>query len=152
MTIELQPQRQGARAHPPAVAPNLQPSGNRPPAAAEPETEEPPSPTSSTSSSQHPMETAEDVAPSQVQEATPPAAASNAQNAPPLASNAQKANATTSGTSSQSSATKAEAMQVEAAPSSTNENANPPVKETNMDEAIRVTRARLRKSRSGPKS
>ncbi|KAJ9165983.1 hypothetical protein P3X46_020790 [Hevea brasiliensis] len=144
-----QPQQQGARPHQPATAPNRQPSttSNRQPAAAQPETEEPPSPTSSASSSQHQMEVAEEVGPSEVQKATP-AIVSNAQKAP-SSSNAQKANATTSETSSQ---TKAEAMQVEAAPSSTNENANPPTKESSMEEAFRVTRARLRKSRSGPKT
>ncbi|KAJ9186463.1 hypothetical protein P3X46_002033 [Hevea brasiliensis] len=147
-----QPQHQGARAHQPADALNHQPStNNRQPAAAQPETEEPASPTSSSSSSQHQMEVPEDVAPSPVLEATPTAAASNAQNAPASPSNALKANAT-SEASNQSSTTKAEAMQVEAAPSSTNENANPPTNETNMDEAIRVTGARLRKSRSGSKS
>uniref|UniRef100_A0A2C9U0H0 HVA22-like protein n=1 Tax=Manihot esculenta TaxID=3983 RepID=A0A2C9U0H0_MANES len=146
-----QPQQQGARANQPA-APNRQPStSNRQPAAAQPETEEPPSPTSSTSSSQHQMEVAEEMGRSPVKEATPPAVVLNALKAPALASNAQKANVT-SETSSSSSVSKAEEMQVEAAPSSTNENANPPTKETNMDEAIRVTRARLRKSRSGPKS
>ncbi|EEF52707.1 conserved hypothetical protein [Ricinus communis] len=143
-----QPQ-QGVRARQPATATNRQSSNtsNRQPAVAQPENEEPPSPTSSTSSSQHHTDVAEEVREAPV----PPAAASNALKAPAGASSVQKVDAGPE-TSSQPSSTKAEVMQIEAAPSSTNENENPPPKETNMDEAIRVTRARLRKSRSGPKS
>ncbi|KAH7567144.1 hypothetical protein ACOSP7_011115 [Xanthoceras sorbifolium] len=71
---------------------------------------------------------------------------SNAQKATFAASNAQKANSA-SETSSQSMPNEPEAMQVEVL---SNENdANPPPKETVMEETIRVTRGRLRKNRSG---
>ncbi|XP_044475485.1 HVA22-like protein i isoform X2 [Mangifera indica] len=86
-------QQQPARARQPPV-PNRQPA-----TATQPMTEEPPSPTSSTSSSQHQKEVAEEVGPSQVPEAAPPArtnslkansATSNTQKANPATSNAQK--------------------------------------------------------------
>ncbi|KAJ4847863.1 hypothetical protein Tsubulata_017235 [Turnera subulata] len=137
-----QPQQQGARARPPPTAPNRQPSSNsiRQPAATQPEAEEPPSPTSSTSSTQHQMEvTAAEGAPPKVPETAPPA---------PTASNTQKANATSE--ASKSAPTEAEAMQIEAtASSSANESVIPPANETVMEQSIRVTRNRLRKTRSG---
>ncbi|KDP36936.1 hypothetical protein JCGZ_08227 [Jatropha curcas] len=145
-----QPQ-QGTRTRQPANAPTRQPSttSNCQPAVQQPETEEPPSPTSSTSSSRHQAEVNEEVIPAQAREAAPPAAALIGPKAPTAPSNAQKTNA--SETSSQPSSSKAEAMEIEAEPSK-NENANPPPKDTNMDEAIRRTSARLRKSRSAPKT
>ncbi|XP_065881578.1 putative HVA22-like protein g [Euphorbia lathyris] len=149
------------KAHPPASALNRQPSA-RQPAPAQPENKEPPSPTSSTSSSQQFMDEAEEVVPQAREPTAPPAgifnplkgpaAISNAQKAPAGASSNPKANATPE-TSLQSLSSKDEAMITEAAPSSTNANANSPKKESsNMDGGIRVTRATLRKSRSGLKS
>ncbi|KAJ4827052.1 hypothetical protein Tsubulata_042040 [Turnera subulata] len=139
---KTKPQQQGARARPPPTAPNRQPSSNsiRQPAATQPEAEEPPSPTSSTSSTQHQMEvTAAEGAPPKVPETAPPA---------PTASNTQKANATSE--ASKSAPTEAEAMQIEAtASSSANESVIPPANETVMEQSIRVTRNRLRKTRSG---
>ncbi|GMY28279.1 putative HVA22-like protein g [Fagus crenata] len=155
-----QPQQPSARVRPPPSTPKRQP------ATAQPETEEPPSPTSSTSSSQHQKEVAEEVGPSQVPTAAPPAAGANTQKAtapPPAAAantqkptapppaagaNTQKASAP-SETTTEAAPTEPQPMQVEAAPaSSADENTNPPPKETVMDEAIRNTRGRLRKARS----
>lgn len=100
--MKLQLQRRDARTHQPVAAPNRQPSKiSRQSAATQPESEGPLSPTSSSSSSQSQMEEAEDVAPSQVREATPLA---------------------------------------------TNDDTNPPTNEADVDEAILVTPAKLRKS------
>lgn len=115
----------------------------RQPAKAQPETEEPPSPTSSTSSSQHQKEVAEEVGPSQVPKAAPPAA-----DPPAAAANTQKETAP-SETTSQTTPTEAQPMQIEATPpSSAEENTNPPPPEPVVEETIRVTRAKLRKARS----
>lgn len=121
------PQQQGPKARQP---PKRQPSSR-----AESESEEPSSPTSSTSSSQHQNEVAEEVGPSQAK-AAPPATALNT----------EKANVGPE-TSNQPTATEDEPM-VEPVPP-VDENGNPPPKESIMDETIRVTRGRLRKSRSG---
>ncbi|KAJ1421633.1 TB2/DP1/HVA22-related protein [Sesbania bispinosa] len=107
-------------------------------AATAPQAEVPSSPTSSSSSSQHQKE-AEELGSSQV----PKAASSLAPSSP------QKSNSTPEPTD-QSAPVEAEPMQIDAsAPpsSSANENENPP-KETIMEESIRVTRGRLRKTRS----
>ncbi|CAK7346223.1 unnamed protein product [Dovyalis caffra] len=146
-----QPQQQGARGRQPP-APSRQPSTNRQPAPTPAETEEPPSPTSSTSSSQHQTEVAEETDPSKVLEAAVPATASN----PP------KANGAASEVSSQPQPTEEEAMETEEAPSSSanenapsssaNENENNTPKETVMEQTMRLTRGRLRKTRSVTKS
>lgn len=139
--MKSQPQQQGARARQPP--PSRQPSINRQATPAQAETEEPPSPTSSTSSSQNHMEVAEVAAgPSKVLETAVPATAS---------SNAQKENAAASEVSSQPKSTEEEAVETEEAPpsSSANENENPAPKETVMEQTMRVTRGRLRKTRSG---
>ncbi|XP_041021781.1 putative HVA22-like protein g [Juglans microcarpa x Juglans regia] len=108
----------------------------------QPETEEPPSPSSSTSSNQHQKEVAEEVGRAQEPKG-PPAA---------VGVNTQKATAAPE-TTSEATPTEAETMQIEVAPSSSNdENTNPAPKETVMEEAIRVTRGRLRKARSAGKS
>ena len=115
---------------------------NRQAQAAEPEVEEPPSPTSSTSSSQHQKEVAEEVGPSKV----PSHVAKPA--TPSASSNSQKAD-TASENTSQPAENDTEAMQIEPVPLSPgNESTNPPLKETLMEESIRVTRVRLRKTRS----
>ncbi|XP_011045109.1 PREDICTED: putative HVA22-like protein g [Populus euphratica] len=137
-----QPQQQGARARQPP-APSRQPSTNRQATPAQADAKEPPSPTSSTSSSQNQMEVAEVAAgPSKVLEAAVPATAS---------SNAQKENAAASEVSSQPKPTEEEAVETGEAPpsSSANENENPAPKETVMEQTMRVTRGRLRKTRSG---
>lgn len=121
----------------------VRPPPKRQPAKAQLETEEPPSPTSSTSSSQHQKEVAEEVGPSQVPKAAPPAA-----DPPAVAANTQKATAP-SETTSQTTPTEDQPMQIEATPpSSAEENTNPPPPEPVVEESIRVTRAKLRKTRS----
>ncbi|KAA8537529.1 hypothetical protein F0562_027137 [Nyssa sinensis] len=123
-----QPQQQGARV--------------RQPAATTPHpTEEPPSPTSSTSSSEHEQEeVAQELGLPQG-----PTAAS-----PVVGLNAQK---TTAGQppveiTKHSNSDEAEAMQMEPVSSSATENVNPPPQETVMEEVVRVTRGRLRKTRA----
>ena len=111
--------------------------------AAQPEAEEPPSPTSSISSSQHQKEVAEELGPSKV----PPSQVAKPAT-PSASSNSQKAN-TASESTSQPAETDVEAMQNELVPPSPGkESTNPPPKETIMEESIRVTRGRLRKTRS----
>lgn len=135
-------QAQGTRARQPSGVPNRQSSSKT--QAAAPEDEEPPSPTSSTSSSQHQKEVAEEVGPSKVpSQVAKPAT-------PSASSNSQKAD-TASVSTSQPAEAEVEAMQTEeqVPPSPGNESANPPPKETLMEESIRVTRGRLRKTRSG---
>ncbi|XWS24469.1 hypothetical protein CRYUN_Cryun28dG0105200 [Craigia yunnanensis] len=132
-------QAQGARSHQTSSVPNRQSSNKA--QAAEPEAEEPPSPTSSTSSSQHQKEVAEEVGPSKV----PSHVAKPA--TPSASSNSQKADTAPENTS-QPAETDTEAMQIEPVPPPGNESTNPPSKETLMEESIRVTRGRLRKTRS----
>ncbi|KAH1204265.1 HVA22-like protein i [Glycine max] len=106
----------------------------KPAAAAEPQVEEPPSPTSSTSSSQLQREVEEELGSSPQ---VPKAPTSKSNVAPE--------------TTNQSAPAEAEPKQIEAAPSSAKENGNSPptsTKETLMEESIRVTRGRLRKTRS----
>ncbi|XWS25894.1 hypothetical protein CRYUN_Cryun27aG0106700 [Craigia yunnanensis] len=133
-------QAQGARARQPSGLPNRQTSSKA--QAAQPEAEEQPSPTSSISSSQHQKEVAEELGPSKVpsQVAKP--------STPSASSNSQKAN-TASESTSQPAETEVEAMQNELVPPSPgNESTKPPPKETIMEESIRLTRGRLRKTRS----
>lgn len=118
-----QPQKQGPKAR--------QPPKRQPAPKAQAESEEPSSPSSSSSSTQHQNEVVEEVGPSQAK-AAPPATAPNA--GPE--------------TSNQPTATEDEEM-IEPVPPSVDEDENPPPKESIMDETIRVTRGRLRKSRSG---
>ncbi|XVE69750.1 hypothetical protein DITRI_Ditri10aG0016200 [Diplodiscus trichospermus] len=133
-------QGQGARARQPSSVPSHQSSSKAP--AAQPEVEEPPSPTSSTSSSQHQKEVTEELGPSKVSSEVAKQATLSA------SSNSQKAD-TASESTSQPAETEAEAMQYElVSPSPENESANPPPKDTLMEESIRVTRSRLRKTRS----
>ncbi|KAM3758648.1 hypothetical protein ACB098_01G060900 [Castanea mollissima] len=145
---QSQPQQQQQQKQQPNGRVRPTPPPKRQPAKAQPETEEPPSPTSSTSSSQDQKEVAEEVGPSQVPKAAPPTAAPPAPAPPAPAANTQKATAP-SETTSQTTTTEAQPMQIEATPpSSTEENTNPPPPETVIDESIRVTRGRLRKTRS----
>ncbi|XWS14474.1 hypothetical protein CRYUN_Cryun35bG0012600 [Craigia yunnanensis] len=124
----------------PSSVPNRQ-SSTKPQAAA-PKVEEPPSPTSSTSSSEHQKEVAEEVGisklPSRVAKPATPSTSSNSQKADTKSEN-----------TNQPAETDTEAMQIESVPPSPrNEDRNPSPKETLMEESIRVTRGRLRKTRS----
>ncbi|KAK6939357.1 TB2/DP1/HVA22-related protein [Dillenia turbinata] len=158
---QQQTQPPGVRGRQPPSTPKRQAS-----TAAETETEEPPSPTSSTSSNQHQQEVAQQVEPSKALKVAPTATASNTQKASALlqkvtavqspraaAGITQKAIAVkpVEESTSESAPAELEAMQIEPSPSAANANSEPP-KETVMDEAIRVTRGRLRKTRSSAKS
>ncbi|KAE8731390.1 HVA22-like protein h [Hibiscus syriacus] len=131
---------QGARASQPSGGPNRQTSSNA--QSAQSGAKQPSSPALSTSSSQHQKEVAEDVGPSKVpsQLAKPPTRSASL--------NSQKAD-TASETTSQPAETEAEATETELLPPyPVNESTDPPPKETLMEESIRLTRGRLRKSRS----
>lgn len=130
-----QPQPQSTRVRQTAPAPNRQP----PP-------EEPPSPTSSTSSSQHQQDVAQEVSGGGTVQ-VPTAAQSSSSNSQKTSTSTNPNPATTE-TTSRPGSVEAEAMQIERAASLPNESANPGPKETVMEEAIRVTRGRLRKNRS----
>ncbi|KAF9686732.1 hypothetical protein SADUNF_Sadunf02G0020000 [Salix dunnii] len=142
--LHTKPQQQGVRARQPS-APSRQPSTNRQPARTQAEPDEPLSPSSSTSSSQHKMEVAEEACPSKVLEAAGPATASIGHTAPEV--------------SSQPKPTEEEAMKTEDVPSSSanenenknkDENENSTPKETLMEQRTQDTRGgRLRKTRSG---
>ncbi|KAL4308539.1 hypothetical protein GQ457_01G009230 [Hibiscus cannabinus] len=134
-------QAQGARACQPSGVPNRQTSSK--PQSAQSGAKQPSSPASSASSSQHHKEVAEDVGPSKVpsQLAKPPTRS--------VSLNSQKADAASETTSGQPVETEAEAMQTESLPPSPeNEGTNPQPKDTLMEESIRLTRGRLRKTRS----
>lgn len=107
--------------------------------ASQSDAEEPLSPTSSTSSSQHQNEVEEVVGPSKRPKAAPTAPASRAQKA-----------TTSSDATIRPTKSEADAMQIEVVPPpSTKENGDhPSPKETVMEEAIRVTRGRLRRTRT----
>lgn len=153
------------RVRPPA------PAKGQPAAATKPQVEEPPSPASSTSSSQFQKEVVEELGSPQVAKAAPPVASSSSPKSPSAGLSKQKPplpglttqkssvaglitqkSSPTPETTIKSASTEAEPKQVEAAaPSSSsanNENGKPPIKETIMEESIRVTRGRLRKTRS----
>ncbi|KAE8656068.1 HVA22-like protein h [Hibiscus syriacus] len=132
-------QAQGARASQPSGGPNRQTSSKA--QSAQSGAKQPLSPASSTSSSQHQKEVAEDVGPSKVpsQLAKTPARSASL--------NCQKAD-TASETTSQPVETEAEATETELLPPPENECTEPPPKETLMEESIRLTRGRLRKTRS----
>nr|ACU17876.1 unknown [Glycine max] len=161
-------QRPGVRVRQPAPA---KPAAA---AAAEPQVEEPPSPTSSTSSSLLQREVEEELGSSpQVPKAPPSSVASLSNQKTPVAGlstqkstgvslniqkstgaslSTQKSNVAPE-TTNHSAQAEAEPKQIEVAPSSSssaNENGNPSpsTKETLMEESIRVTRGRLRKTRS----
>lgn len=133
-----QPQQgaQGARVHQPAAAPNRKPA-----ASAQPETEEA-APASSSSAGPH----QKDVTEEEVQPKVPTPASSAA------GVNALKVTATQAllETAKSSSSNDAEAMQIEAVTSSsvTEKTNTLPPQETVMEEGVRVTRGRLRKTRA----
>ncbi|OIW03533.1 hypothetical protein TanjilG_30953 [Lupinus angustifolius] len=132
------------------------PTNRQPGAATQPQDEEPPSPTSSVSSAQFQKEVQEELASAKVPKAVSLVAGLNVQKAnskPSVASLITQKSSPIPETTTQSAPTEAEPKQIEAAaaaaPSSSgNENGKPPTKETIMEESIRVTRGRLRKTRS----
>lgn len=136
-----QPQQQGTGARKPTAVPNRRPTSKVPSPS-----DEPPSPgsSSSASSSQDDEEEAQESGTSQSLTAAPPRTnVLNAQKGPAVQPPAE--------TSNHVKANETEAMQIEAVSSSANENVDPPpVQETVMEEAVRVTRNRLRKARSAP--
>ncbi|CAI8606583.1 unnamed protein product [Vicia faba] len=169
-------QKPGVRVRKPAPAKGQQA------AAIEPQVEEPPSPASSTSSSQFQREVTEELSSQQAPKAAvplvaglnnqkssvaglinqkssvaglinqkPPVAGLTTQKSSIASLITQKSNPTTS-TTIKSASTEAEPKKIEAAAtppsSSANENGKSPIKETIMEESIRVTRGRLRKTRS----
>ncbi|RDY13009.1 HVA22-like protein i, partial [Mucuna pruriens] len=162
-------QRAGVKVRQPA------PANRQAAAPTEPIVEEPPSPTSSTSSSQLHREVEEELASPQVPKAATSVAGSNNQKTSVAGLSTQKSSvaglstqnqkSTVAGLSTQKSNLAQEATnqsapteaeppkQIEAAPSSSSsakENGNPPtpIKEAIMEESIRVTRGKLRKTRS----
>ncbi|CAN0872111.1 HVA22-like protein i [Linum grandiflorum] len=138
-----QQQQQGGRGR---QAPN-QPSNVRnqqSTAVSKPATEEPiPSPSSSASSSQNHMEVDEEVSSKSSEPISSAVGAPNPQRAPPTTA---KAPNMARSISTPSEPDKTEGMEAEAAASN---DLTP--KETVMEETMRVTRARLRKTRSGAK-
>lgn len=109
--------------------------------------EEPPSPTSSTTSSQYQKEIAEELTSPKVPKAATKETSSDTLNQ--VAGLGPKATAAPE-TSSQATSAEMEVKQIDAVPStSETETSNPPPKDTVMEESIRVTRGRLRKTRSG---
>ncbi|KAF3446769.1 hypothetical protein FNV43_RR11949 [Rhamnella rubrinervis] len=140
---------QPPRPRPPPPAPNHQSSAasNRQPGTAtQSQTEEPPSPTSSTTSSQCKKEIAEELASPKVPKAATKETSSDTLNQ--VAGSNPKATAAAE-KSSQATSAETEVTQIDAVPStSETETANPPPKDTVMDESIRVTRARLRRKNS----
>ncbi|KAL6952415.1 hypothetical protein U1Q18_041997 [Sarracenia purpurea var. burkii] len=129
-----QPQQQGARARQPTIAPNRKPAAAKTP----PPSEEPPSPASSTSSSQEEPEEAQDL------ESTAPTVTTLiTQKAPIIQPSAETSN------HANSDETEAAVQTEPVVSSSANGTLNPPpVQETIMEEAIRVTRGRSRKTRA----
>nr|KYP64769.1 HVA22-like protein i [Cajanus cajan] len=112
-------------------------SNSQPGAATEPQAENPSPPTSS-SPSQHQKEVAEELGASQV----PKAPSSIVAGLSSLKSNPIPE------TTNQTAPAEANPMQIEAEAPSANEDENPPLEDTIMEESIRVTRGRLRKNRS----
>ncbi|KAK4795731.1 hypothetical protein SAY86_028057 [Trapa natans] len=130
-----QPPAQDARAGQPPTAINRQLSRKVPV-----EMEEPPSPTSSISSSQDSKEVAEVEGPSYVPKAE----------APSVAAPVPSKSATAMETSAPSESAAVESVKAEGVPPAGDENPKPPPKETVMEETLRQTRVRLRKTRSVP--
>ncbi|KAG5065136.1 hypothetical protein AAZX31_04G024100 [Glycine max] len=115
-------------------------SNSQPASATEPQAENPSSPTSSSSSQQQKEVAEEELGSSQVPKAPYTVAGLSSQKSNPIPE-----------TANQSVPEEDEPMQIEAAApssSSANENENPPLEDTIMEESIRVTRGRLRKNRS----
>ncbi|KAK2971460.1 hypothetical protein RJ640_020866 [Escallonia rubra] len=130
-----QPQ-QGGRVRQPTAQPNRKTVATT----AQPEVEEPPSPTSSTSSGSQQQDLAEDEGPPQEPTEGSTAAGLNAQKT--------TAAKTLTETAKPSKPNEAEVMQIESASSSAKENVNPPPQDAVMEETVRVTRGRSRKPRS----
>ncbi|PKI45674.1 hypothetical protein CRG98_033990 [Punica granatum] len=134
-----QPQQQAPGAGQAPAGLNRQPSRK-----VQVENEEPPSPTSSISSSQDQKEVTEVAGPSNVPKPAPskPVSSAPAPVPPKLAASME--------TSAQSAPAEAEPAKTEAVPPAEDENPDPPPKETFMEDTLRRTRGRLRKARSVP--
>lgn len=129
-----QPPQRGNRPRPVPSAVNRQPTSKVPV-----ENEEPPSPTSSTSSMQEQRDVAEVAGPSNVPKAVPAPSALPATKMAPVSEDA-----------TQATSSEAAAKQIEVQPSTSTENGNPSPKETIMEGTIYRTRAKLRKARAAP--
>ncbi|KAJ8561330.1 hypothetical protein K7X08_027520 [Anisodus acutangulus] len=137
-----QPQRQNSRGHKHAVTP---PKRRSAAPATKVQTEEQASPASTESSSEKEADETEMVKPSQPPPVASPSAAAasslNEQKTTPTEALAQITKA--------SSSSETQMMQIDRVPSSDNQSAKPPV-DTIMEEAVRVTRARSRRTRPAP--
>lgn len=128
----MQPQQQGDGVHQPTAPPNPTQSQN----------EQPSSPASTFSLSQHQEDMAEDEAPSEAsKEAPPPPALLNAQKITPAQSHVESTKTLSS--------TEEQVMLIDSVPSSANEPTQPPTRDVVVEEAGRLTRARSRRARGG---
>ncbi|XP_022876060.1 putative HVA22-like protein g [Olea europaea var. sylvestris] len=127
-----QPQQQGDGVHQPTAPPNPTQSQN----------EQPSSPASTSSLSQHQEDVAEDEAPSEAsKEAPPPPALLNAQKITPAQSHVESTKTLSS--------TEEQVMLIDSVPPSANEPTQPPTRDVVVEEAGRLTRARSRRARGG---
>lgn len=138
--LELQPQRQSSRGRQRTVTP---PKHRSAAPTTRVQTEEQPSPASTESSSENEADAIEVLKPSQ-----PPPVAAPAAGAAAL--NAQKATPTEAfvQTTKASSSSETQVVQIDQVPSLDNQGASPV--EIVMEEAVRITRARSRKTRLAP--
>lgn len=136
--LELQPQRQSSRGCQRTVTP---PKHRSAAPTTRVQTEEQASPASTESSSENEADAIEVLKPSQPPPVAAPAASLNAQKATPSEALAQ--------TTKASSSSETQVVQIDRVPSSDNRSAKPPV-EIVMEEAVRITRARSRKTRLAP--
>ncbi|KAL2468363.1 HVA22-like protein i [Forsythia ovata] len=148
-----QTQQQGAKLHQRAT-PN-----RRSAATAQPQNDEPPSPTSSTSSSQLQEDVAEEAGPSEASKEAPPATSLNgpkttsmlaSKEAPPATSlNGSKTSMQALVRTSKSlNSSEEKVMLINSVPPSASENVQPPPQETMVEESKRAMGARLRKTRT----
>ncbi|XP_009772284.1 putative HVA22-like protein g [Nicotiana tabacum] len=133
-----QPQRQSSRGCQRTVTP---PKHRSAAPTTRVQTEEQASPASTESSSENEADAIEVLKPSQPPPVAAPAASLNAQKATPSEALAQ--------TTKASSSSETQVVQIDRVPSSDNRSAKPPV-EIVMEEAVRITRARSRKTRLAP--
>ncbi|KAI3464852.1 hypothetical protein Pfo_021515 [Paulownia fortunei] len=130
-----QPQQQGTRVQKPSV-----PSNHRSAAATQPQDGEPSSPASNTSSSEQQEDTTEEAGPSEDSKAATAPAALNEQKTTPTLSLVE--------CSKSSNSNEGQVMQIDSVPPAGNENTEPPPQDAILEEAIRVTRLRSRKTRA----
>lgn len=132
--MQTQTQQEGARARQ-----NNAPQVHKRATTSVPQAEEPPSPASSTSSSENQDDVPEDVAHPQAPVADSSGAVPNALKTAPIEPLTETIKSTTS--------KETEVMEIDSASSSGTENAKPPSQERVIEESTRVTRARSRKAR-----